>query len=68
MNPELPRHVQSEVQCILDRAARRILAEQLDGDRFVAGHGQDLELAAEGIDVARDGGGSAVRQLVKRRG
>jgi hypothetical protein len=40
----------------VDRAARRILAEQLAGDRFLAGHGQDLELAAARTGVPRDGG------------
>ena len=32
MKADLPPHVRAEVQRILDRAARRLLAEELDSD------------------------------------
>ncbi len=46
----LPPHVRTEVRRILDGAARRLLAEELDGDAVGAATGRDAHSLAGGAD------------------
>ena len=39
----LPMHVEREVRRVLDGAARRLLADQLDGDAIAAASGPDQD-------------------------
>jgi hypothetical protein len=46
----LPAHVQAEVQRILDREARRLLSDELDGHAVSATAGSDPSLSDHGPD------------------
>lgn len=62
MNAGLPPHVQSEVQRILDAAARRILAEQLDRDALTpCDLGRDGDLCDANTFLAQNGAATPPR-------